>query len=336
VSTDQGRGRGRLSPAVAEVRGAIDSFCDVHKISSGSLILVAVSGGADSMALAVSTRFIAEKRGLRVAAAIINHGLQAASADVAAQTATALRDRGFDTVIVRSVHVGAEGGPEAAAREARYAELMAISNELGAAMIVTGHTRNDQAESVILGLVRGSGPRSVRGMPSFDGVIGRPLLGVSRETTVEACTAEDVGWWDDPHNDDPAFTRVRIRKTVLRTLESELGPGIVDALARTAELLRDDDDALDLLAAGMARTVMSIDGGVTLDVQGAASKPRALRTRIIRLAAAEAFFTTLSHSQTVAIDALLVDWHGQKAIDVTGGSVVRQDGRLHFRPRSEV
>ncbi len=336
MSADQGQGRGRLSPAVAEVRGAIDSFCDEHTIPSGSLILVAVSGGADSMALAVSMRFIAEKRGLQVAAAIIDHGLQPGSAEVATQTATALHDRGFDNVVVRRVNVGEEGGPEAAAREARYAELMGISNELGAAMIVTGHTRNDQAESVILGLVRGSGPRSVRGMPSFDGVIGRPLLDVSRETTVEACVAEDVGWWDDPHNDDPAFTRVRIRKTVLPTLETELGPGIVDALARTAEMLRDDDDALDVLAAGMARAVMSIDDGVTLDAEGTASKPRALRTRIIRLAAAEAFMTTLTHTQTRAIDSLLVDWHGQKAIDVTGGSVVRQDGRLHFRPRSEV
>ena len=118
-------------------------------------------------------------------------------------------------------------------------------------------------------------------------------------------------------------------------LSVELGPGIVDALARTAELLRDDDDALDLLAAGMARTALSTDGEVTLDAAGTASKPRALRTRLIRLAAAEAFLSSLSYVQTDTIDALLTDWHGQKPIDVTGGSVVRQDGRLIFRPRSE-
>ena len=336
MGTDQGRERGRLSPAVALVRNAVDSFVERQHINEGSLILVAVSGGADSMALASATLFVSEKRAIRVAAAVIDHGLQSGSADVAERTAAILRDRGCDTVVVRRVAVGTEGGPEAAAREARYLGLMGISNELGASMILTGHTRNDQAESVILGLVRGSGPGSVRGMAWFDGIIGRPLLDVTRETTVAACAAEGIEPWDDPHNDDPTFTRVRIRNTVLPTLEAELGAGIVDALARTAELLRDDDDALDLLAAGMARSVITTDGGVSLEVATTASRPRALRTRIIRLAAAEAFMTNLSHGQTLAIDALLVDWHGQKAIDVTGGSVVRQDGRLLFRPRSEV
>lgn len=302
---------------------------------SDSLVLVAVSGGADSMALAAATRFVADKRGVRVAAAIIDHGLQSASAEVAERTAAVLRDLGFDTVVVRRVEVGTDGGPEAAAREARYLGLMDVSNELGASVILTGHTRNDQAESVLLGLTRGSGPGSVRGMPAFDGIVGRPLLDVTRDTTVAACGAEGIEPWDDPHNDDPSFTRVRIRNTVLPTLETELGPGIVDALARTAELLRDDDDALDLLAAGMARTVLSTDGDVALDVAGTASKPRALRTRLIRLAAAEAFLSSLSYVQTDTIDALLTDWHGQKPIDVTGGSVVRQDGRLIFRPRSE-
>ena len=325
-----------MSPAVALVRNAVDSFVERQHINEGSLILVAVSGGADSMALASATLFVSEKRAIRVAAAVIDHGLQSGSADVAERTAAILRDRGCDTVVVRRVAVGTEGGPEAAAREARYLGLMGISNELGASMILTGHTRNDQAESVILGLVRGSGPGSVRGMAWFDGIIGRPLLDVARETTVAACAAEGIEPWDDPHNDDPTFTRVRIRNTVLPTLEAELGAGIVDALARTAELLRDDDDALDLLAAGMARSVITTDGGVSLEVATTASRPRALRTRIIRLAAAEAFMTNLSHGQTLAIDALLVDWHGQKAIDVTGGSVVRQDGRLLFRPRSEV
>lgn len=324
-----------MNPAVAEVRTAVDSFFESQRIPVDALVLVAVSGGADSMALAVATQFVASKRGLRVAAAIIDHGVQSGSAVVAERTAGVLRERGFDSVVVRTVEVGTDGGPEAAAREARYLGLMNVSDELGASMIVTGHTRNDQAESVILGLTRGSGPGSVRGMPAFDGAIGRPLLDVTRETTVAACVAEGIEPWDDPHNDDPSFTRVRIRNTVLPTLESELGPGIVDALARTAGLLRDDDDALDLLAAGMARSVLSAENGVSLDVDGTASKPRALRTRLVRLAAAEAFLTTLSYAQTLAVDTLLTDWHGQKPIDVTGGSVVRQDGRLLFRPRSE-
>lgn len=287
------------------------------------------------MALATATRFVADKRGVDVAAAVIDHGVQAGSDQVAARTASALTALGIEQVVVRRVDVGTEGGPEAAAREARYLALMDISSELGAVMILTGHTRNDQAESVILGFTRGSGPSSVRGMPAFDGVIGRPLLDVTRDTTVAACEAEGIEPWDDPHNDDPAFTRVRIRHNVIPMLEAELGPGIVDALARTAELLRDDDDALDVLAAGMARTAITTDDGVSLLVEQTASKPRALRTRLIRLAAAEAFLSSLSHSQTLSVDGLLTDWHGQGPIDVSGGSVVRQDGRLIFRPRSE-
>ena len=324
-----------MNPAVAQVRGAVADFLESMPLPDGSLILAAVSGGADSMALATAAKFVASKRGLRVAAAIIDHGLQAGSAEVAARTAAVLRDWGIADVVVREVEVGTEGGPEAAAREARYLGLMSIATELGAAVIVTGHTMNDQAESVLLGFARGSGPGSVRGMPLFDGVIGRPLLGITRETTRQACGAEGIDPWDDPHNDDPSFTRVRVRQTLLPTLEKELGPGIVESLARTAQMLRDDDDALDALAAGMARTLMSTEGGVSLDAGGLASKPRALRTRIIRLAAAEAFLSSLSHVQTDTVDALLTDWHGQKSIDVAGGSVVRQDGRLLFRPRSE-
>lgn len=286
------------------------------------------------MALAAACQFVAAQRGFRVAAAIIDHGLQSGSDEVAYRTAETLSKRGFD-VVVRRVSVGADGGPEAAAREARYAGLMGIATEIGASMILTGHTRNDQAESVILGLTRGSGPRSVRGMPSFDGTIGRPLLDVTRDTTIKACEAEEITPWNDPHNADPSFTRVRIRTAVLPLLEAELGPGIVDSLARTAEMLRDDDDALDLLAAGLARTAMTTDDGVALLVDQTAHKPRALRTRLIRMAAAEAFLSSLSHAQTTAVDGLLTDWHGQGPIDVSGGSVVRQDGRLFFRPRSE-
>ena len=334
MSAVDGRGRGRLNPAVAEVRTAVDAWCDARGIPAGATLVVAVSGGADSMALAIAAQFVASKRELRLVAAVIDHGLQPESAEVAERTAQTLRERGLDAV-VRRVSVGTVGGPEAAAREARYAELVAVATERAAVAVLTGHTRNDQAESVLLGLTRGSGPGSVRGMPAFDGVVGRPLLAVTRDTTVAACAAEGITPWEDPHNHDPAFTRVRIRNSVMPILEKELGPGIVDSLARTAELLRDDDDALDLLAAGMARTVLSTDGEVSLDVNGTASKPRALRTRLIRLAAAEAFLSTLSHTQTLAIDALLTDWHGQKSLDVTGGSVVRQDGRLLFRPHSE-
>jgi len=333
VTDTNGERRGRLSPAVAEVRSAVGGFFDRHPVSDGSLVLVALSGGADSLALAAATRFVATKRRLRAGAIIVDHGLQSGSAELAAAVAETAMSLGLDPVETVRVSVGTEGGPEAAARDARYAALRSTAERHGAAVVLTGHTRNDQAETVLLGLARGSGPGSLRGMAELDGLIGRPLLDVTRESTHAAALAEGLKPWDDPHNSDERYSRVRVRHTVLPTMESELGPGIVDALARTADLVRDDDDALDLLAAGMARQVMAADP-VSFAADDVAHRPRALRTRIIRIAANHAWGTTITHVQTRAIDALLTDWHGQGKVDVTGGSVVRHDGRIRFDPAS--
>lgn len=318
---------------MAEVRSAVSGFFDRHQVSEGSLVLVALSGGADSLALAAATRFVGAQRGLRVGAIIVDHGLQSGSAELAAAVSETAMSVGLDPVEAVRVSVGTEGGPEAAARDARYAALRSAAERHDAAVILTGHTRNDQAETVLLGLARGSGPGSLRGMAELDGLIGRPLLDVTREATHAAALAEGLEPWDDPHNSDERYSRVRVRHTVLPAMENELGPGIVDALARTADLVRDDDDALDLLAAGMAHQVVSADP-VSFAAEDVAHRPRALRTRIIRIAAERAWGTTITHAQTRAIDALLVNWHGQGKVDVTGGSVVRHDGRIRFDPAS--
>lgn len=318
---------------MAEVRSAVSGFFDSHQVSEGSLVLVALSGGADSLALAAATRFVGAQRGLRVGAIIVDHGLQSGSAELAAAVSETAMSVGLDPVEAVRVSVGTEGGPEAAARDARYAALRSAAERHDAAVILTGHTRNDQAETVLLGLARGSGPGSLRGMAELDGLIGRPLLDVTREATHAAALAEGLEPWDDPHNSDERYSRVRVRHTVLPAMENELGPGIVDALARTADLVRDDDDALDLLAAGMAHQVVSADP-VSFAAEDVAHRPRALRTRIIRIAAERAWGATITHVQTRAIDALLVDWHGQGKVDVTGGSVVRHDGRIRFDPAS--
>ena len=312
---------------------AVSDFLDRHPVSNGSLVLVALSGGADSLALAAATRFGATKRGLRAGAIIVDHGLQSGSAELASAVSETAISLGLDPVEVVRVVVGTEGGPEAAARDARYDALRSAAERHGAAVVLTGHTRNDQAETVLLGLTRGSGPGSLRGMAELDGLIGRPLLDITRESTSAAALAERLNPWDDPHNSDERFSRVRVRNAVLPLMESELGPGIVDALARTADLVRDDDDALDLLAAGMARQIMATDP-VSFAADDVAHRPRALRTRIIRIAANNAWGTTITHVQTRAIDALLTDWHGQGKVDVTGGSVVRHDGRIQFDPAS--
>ncbi|HTN59324.1 MAG TPA: tRNA lysidine(34) synthetase TilS, partial [Protaetiibacter sp.] len=207
------------------------------------LVLVALSGGADSLALAAATAFEAPRAGIRAGAIVVDHGLQEGSDAVAARAAEQARTLGLEPVLVTRVEVGTAGGPEAAAREARYAAILEAVSDTGASAALLAHTLDDQAETVLLGLARGSGGASLMGMEAEAGVLRRPLLGIRRATTRQACLDEGLEPWDDPHNLDPAFARVRVRLHVLPLLESELGPGVAEALARTAELLRQDEEA---------------------------------------------------------------------------------------------
>jgi tRNA(Ile)-lysidine synthase len=324
-----------LNPAVAAVRNAVKDFFGHHPLPERSLFLVAVSGGADSLALAAASVFVARQLKLRVGGLIIDHGLQAESGKVAEAAAEKLRTLGLEPVLVRRVKVGKSGGPEAAARDARYTELRSVAAELEATLVLTGHTRSDQAETVLLSLARGSGAGSLRGMNEFDSGFGRPLLSITREQTSEAAQALGLEPWNDPHNSDESFTRVRVRKNLLPVLEKELGPGIEQALVRTADLVRDDDEALDALAAGMARQILVTEPLVALPVEGIENRPRALRTRIIRIAAKTAGLGSLTLAHSWAIDELVSSWHGQAAISVPGGSVVRRDKQIVFRVMSE-
>jgi tRNA(Ile)-lysidine synthase len=212
--------------------------------------------------------------------------------------------------------------------------LEQVAEHTGAAAVLLGHTRDDQAETVLLGLTRGSGGRSLAGMRrSFDSY-RRPLLDVTRAETVTACQVEGLEFWDDPHNHDPGFTRVRVRRTVLPLLERELGPGVADALARTADMLRDDMDLLDDLADTAWGDLRDEDGHLPVD--GLAGTPTPVRRRVLRLAALAAGSpgAELFHEHVLAMDSLLTDWHGQKWIDLPGHlRCVRREGALRFLPR---
>ncbi|MFE6778167.1 tRNA lysidine(34) synthetase TilS [Streptomyces sp. NPDC057702] len=221
-------------------------------VDARPLVLVACSGGADSMALASALAFEAPKLGLRAGGVTVDHGLQAGSDVRAAEVGERLRALGLDPVETVAVAVGRDGGPEAAARDARYAALDHAAERHGARAVLLGHTRDDQAETVLLGLARGSGTRSLSGMAVVSGEGGRyrrPFLHLDRQTARRACLAQSLPVWDDPHNADPAFTRSRVRHEALPVLEKALGKGVVEALARTAQLSRDDADALDAWAA---------------------------------------------------------------------------------------
>ena len=230
----------RRSPGSAAPSGPALTACDQP-------VLVACSGGADSLALAAAVAFEAPRAGVPAGAVTVDHGLQAGSAARADRTADLLRNLGLDPVTVVRVEVGRDGGPEAAARTARYAALWTAAADRGA-RIALGHTLDDQAETVLLGLGRGSGPRSVAGMVVDRPPFWRPLLGIRRATTRAACAALELPVWDDPWNTDPAYTRVRLRTEALPLLEDVLGGGVAPALARTAALLREDLDLLDRLA----------------------------------------------------------------------------------------
>lgn len=308
-----------LHPAVADTRRAVRTLLAAAPDTS---LAVAVSGGADSLALAAAARHETARADRPLRAVVVDHGLQPGSAAVARQTEAVLTGLGIDDVLVRTVRVTGAGGPEAAARRARYAAL----RDTGAGLVLLGHTRDDQAETVLLGLGRGSGPRSIAGMRPLDPPWGRPFLDLPRATTEAACAALGLRPWQDPHNADPTFTRVRLRAEALPLLEDVLHGGVGAALARTAALLRDDLDALDVLAADLHDAANTPTG---LDPAVLAPAPAALRRRVLRRWLLAGGVPELTSGHLAAVDALVTEWRGQGPVSVPGDfCVARAHGRL--------
>ncbi|MFI2365608.1 tRNA lysidine(34) synthetase TilS [Promicromonospora sp. NPDC019610] len=380
----------RVDPAVAAARTAVRAA--LSGLGPDDLVLVACSGGADSLALAAAVAFEARRVGrsvrsrghaVRAGAVIVDHGLQAGSADVAARAAAQCRALGLDPVLVRRPDRpdGPDSaGPEAAARAMRYGGFEETAAETGARRVLLGHTLDDQAEQVLLGLARGAGARSLAGMPRERGIFARPFLGLRRAQTEAVCAASGLDFWTDPTNllpttgpdggpagpgggpDRPGgFTPLRsqVRGRVLPVLEATLGPGVAEALARTADQARDDADLLDSLAADLlaragtaAQDPAAPDGpagqGDAAEQDGAAPEPGeraldvgvlaaahpALRRRALRLAALAAGCrptdTTTRHVD--ALDAFVVSWSGQGPAGLPGGARARRAcGRLFLR-----
>jgi tRNA(Ile)-lysidine synthase len=310
-------------PLVRSAVRALLTSPDARQFLECGAIAVAVSGGADSLALAAAADYVTRELGLRLHGLIVDHGLQPESARVARRAADTLTGLGVPEVRVLPVRVDGPGGTEAAARRARYAALRAALPAPGA-LVLLGHTRDDQAETVLLGLGRGSGPRSIAGMRPLDPPWARPLLGVSRATTVAACARLGLTPWADPHNADPRFTRVRLRTEVLPLLEDVLAGGVADALARTAAQLREDTDALDEWAA----TVLG-KAGDELDVADLAELPGAVRRRVLRGWLLAGGVRELTDAHLRAADELVDRWRGQGGVWLPGGLVVRRaHGRL--------
>lgn len=334
-----------LHPSVAAVRVAVRrTLAELVAEQPGgqpapdAAVLVACSGGADSLALLSASVFEGPKLGFRVIGVTVDHGLQEGSAEHAAHVVEQMARLGATETASARVTVSGEGGrgPEAAAREARYAVLDQMVQHFGAVGVLLGHTLDDQAETVLLGLARGSGGRSLAGMRRRFEHYRRPLLDVTRTDTVTACQVEGIAYWNDPHNIDPAFARVRVRRKVLPVLEDELGPGVTGALARTADQLRPDMELLDQLAASSYGSLDRADG---LALAALADLPLALRSRVLRLAALEAGATDaeLFHVHVVALGQLVASRVGGQEVQLPGHvtaylSPGGEAGRLRFRP----
>jgi tRNA(Ile)-lysidine synthase len=331
-------------PAVAQVRLAVRRCLSGAGLQPGDLVLAACSGGADSLALAAALAFEAPRLGLRGGGVTVDHGLQPGSDEQARRVTKALEGMDLDPVQSVTAAVAGPGGPgypgpEAAARAARYLALDRAADACGAAAVLLGHTTDDQAETVLLGLARGSGARSLAGMPERSGRYLRPLLGVGRGTTRAACAAAGLEPWDDPQNADPAFARVRVRSRLLPVLEAELGPGVTEALARSARLLRADADYLDALGKTEFERIARPGPGHPLPLDTLAALPEAIRSRVLRNAAIAAGCPPgkLTAGHIAGLDALVTGWHGQRWADLPGGIRARRRyGKLQFGSGDDV
>jgi tRNA(Ile)-lysidine synthase len=318
------------NPATVAIRSAVREC--LSGCSAGDTVLVAVSGGADSLALAAA--LVPESKNLLVnlVGVTIDHQLQKSSGEQAAKVLTQLSELGITQFEIVKVDVEMIDGLEASARRARYVALDAAAEKHNAKLIFLGHTLNDQAESVLLGLARGSGARSLSGMARCTGKYCRPLLEITRAETLAACDENNLLPWVDPHNSDSQFARVRVRTDALPTLEKSIGPGITEALARSAGLLRDDADALDGWATQVAVGLDLAD----LEIAQLSDLPKAVRTRLLRKAiyAAGAPIGSITADHVACVEAFVTSWHGQGACSLPGGvKVSRISGRLSLLSR---
>lgn len=328
--------RPRLSAASAEVRGAVRAA-----LPANGLVLVGLSGGPDSLALASATAFEARKAGIDAGVVIVDHGLQNGSSEVAEKAAAQAMVLGLAPVVIRKVTVDKDSnqGPEAAARDARYAAFESVAAELGASHILLAHTMDDQAETVLLGLARGSGPKSIAGMREERGSAGvksarylRPLLGIRKATLLQMCVDEGLEPWHDPHNTEPKFLRVKIRTEVIPYLEENLSPGIIEALARTAAIIDEDATALEEQIEEQIEDIVEIaEAGISISVPWLRANPVAIRHRTIRMVVQAEFGVSISRERTLAVAALIDSSGEQKRVELPGVVATRRKDKLIFQ-----
>ena len=325
--------RPRLTAPVADLRRAVRDGFQAANIQPKDKVLLAVSGGADSLALAAAVAFEAPRHEVLASVVIIDHGLQPGSDQVAIQALARCKELGLQGEIRKVVVLHTGDGMEAEARNARYQELEKARAELGAVAILTGHSQSDQAETVLLGLTRGSGLKSIAGMPVWDPQrkLLRPMLGIQSAEIRQACKDQGIVFWEDPHNQDPSFTRVRIRE-LIKTMESELGSGLTSALAKTAAIASGAEEFLEAAAAALEKGTRTAGSprSQSYDAKALADSHPALMMQTLRHIALKLGAKSLSMAQLETVSELLTNWHGQKSIPLSGITVERVNNELVF------
>ncbi|MDD7383975.1 MAG: tRNA lysidine(34) synthetase TilS [Actinomycetaceae bacterium] len=368
-----------LDPSIAAVRNAVRAsllhtgvIAIDHKVADPPPLLVALSGGSDSTALALASLWVARKYGLRIGTVTVLHGINNDLDQAEERVARWAQQVGFDAVYVPRVNLGMPGnaenngwarknhGPEGEARNARYQAIAESAMTMGAEMaagrpaqVLLGHTADDQAETVLLGLSRGSGAHSLRGMPAVGVLPGhpevaaqRPLLGLRRSLLRDSLRAQGTSWLEDPSNGPQTewrsasgrpLTRNGIRNRVIPALREVFGSGVPEALVRTAALLAADDDALNERADAVFESLAVLDRGsdagsgsdrIVLGRADLAQHPKAIRTRVVARALRRLGGRNVMFDHLVHVDDLVVGAGGGRVYDVSGVHVFQDGGSL--------
>lgn len=288
----------------------------IKEFEPADTIFVACSGGADSLALAWTSQVVTKRLGLKLIAVIIDHQLFQDSSKVALDAKLKCESFGIEKVIIKKVNVEEDKeGLESAARKARYDAIEELVIEYNAKAVLLAHTQDDQAETMLMRLTRGSGAKSLSAMKEISGKYLRPFLHIRKKELMESLKAKGLTFWEDPANTDFKFLRAKVRHQLIPKLIEVLGDSAIEALDRTSDLLKEDNEALDLIAEQNFKNLNR-----ELKVNELAKLPSAVRKRIIKIAALEAGVIPgpFSYEHIEAIDALVTKWRGQGNIDLPG------------------
>jgi tRNA(Ile)-lysidine synthase len=321
-----------INPPI-EMQNAVQNL--LKNFDAGDYVLVGCSGGADSLALVWTTSVVGKRLELKVGAIIVDHQLFPESNDVALNAKKQCEELGIQEVIIKKVNVEQNHeGLEAAARIARYEAFENVLHETNAQAILLAHTQDDQAETVLMRLTRGSGAKSLSGMAQVSGKYLRPFLHLRKKLVHDSLDLIGLKAWQDPANTDHQFLRVKVRHELMPKIIEVLGESAISSLDKTSQLLRLDNQALEELAQQFFESQKDVKTN-GLEISELEKLPEAIRTRVLRIFAIASGVHPgpFSFEHIEAIDALVKNWHGQGNVDLPGFiQATRVDHSIRFIP----